>query len=138
MIIRELSINDDKIGFLETLNELSPTPQLNEALFKKLVLNLGNKRVFVAVINNEICGTASLILDRKFSRGGSIVGLVEDVVVKSKYRSCGIASKLMNYISDYAKKKGVLKLRLTCNNDLSDFYNKFGFKQGGICMTHEF
>ncbi|MBS3079399.1 GNAT family N-acetyltransferase [Candidatus Pacearchaeota archaeon] len=56
----------------------------------------------------------------------------------------GIGKKLLEFIEDYAKKKGIIKLHLRSTPSAISFYKKFGYKitkiekkmQNGIKMTH--
>ncbi len=72
---------------------------------------------FCLVNGKEIIGSISL-------QGSEIKG----VFVKFNYTRKGIGTKLMDFIEDYAKKKGLKKVHLWSAEKARGFYKKLGYK----------
>ena len=93
--------------------------------------------VIVAVDNDVVIGTGSIIIERKFLRGGGIVGHIEDVVVRKECEGTGIGMKLILSLLEYAKRKKCYKTILDCNDDVKPFYEKIGFRYESNCMRYD-
>ena len=55
--------------------------------------------IFVATSKGETVGTFSLLIMDNLVHGGAPSGIVEAVVVTSKYRGIGIGKKMMGFVS---------------------------------------
>jgi len=92
-------------------------------------------RIYVAVVEGKIAGTASLHLGHYSTWNGYWYGHVEDVIVSSFYRRRGLAEALVRHIADAAGESGLRRLEL---NALSDntiartMYEKIGFKTDSV------
>lgn len=139
-VIRELEeedLNPDK-GFLEILSNLSKTdylpPKKMKEIFKE-VKEKENSYIFVALgKDKQIVGAIKLIIERKFSHGGSRAGHIEDVVVRKEFEKMGIASSLIKKVLVKAKKLGCYKVILDCRDELIPFYKKFKFHEFENCL----
>lgn len=121
--------------FLDCLNSLRPTDiTIEKALkiFKNMPL------IYVAIIDEKVVGTATLILEQKFIRNGAICGHIEDVAVHSTYQNKGIGKQLINKLIEVAKENKCYKVILDCNADLIDYYQKLGFKPSDFHMRLDF
>ena len=78
-----------------------------------------NKINFVAVIHNKVVGVASLYFKEK--ELGSLY-------VKHDTHEKGIGTKLLQYVEEYAKKKGLKELKLGSTITALDFYKNRGYK----------
>lgn len=65
--------------------------------------------VFLSHIDSELCQIKALIVDKK-------------------YRKTGLGKKLMEFIEDYARKKGYSKAKLMGRVSVEEFYKKLGYK----------
>lgn len=107
------------------------------------------KSFLVAVYNNKIIGfingcvsDSNVILDSLYETNGghnpngknqTVFGL--DVL--PEYQKNGVASLLMKYFMEEARKSGREKMVLTCKENLISFYEKFGYKNQGVSnSTH--
>lgn len=73
-----------------------------------------------ACYNNEVCACARLReLDGSFK--------VERVAVLKKYRSKGIAKKIMNFIEAYASERKVKAIFLNAQESVIGFYENLGY-----------
>ena len=72
--------------------------------------------VLVAAVENEVVGMCSVQTLISTSEGGP-VGLVEDVVVKTAYRSKGVGTALLSEIFSWCKEKGITRVQLLADRD---------------------
>ncbi len=73
-------------------------------------------RIFVAVENSNVVGTAALEQDR-----------VRNVFVRIDHHKQGIGKLLMQYIEDFAKQQGIVRLVLKASVSAVVFYQKLGY-----------
>ncbi len=137
-IVRELEERDLDNGFLETLETLRDVGNVDnskaKAILGEIKSNTRNK-IFVAVADNgKVIGSTTLIVERKFIRGGGLVGHIEDVVTHKGFQRMGVGSSLINKAVEFAKSVGCYKIILNCNENNVPFYEKLGFKKHEIEM----
>ena len=143
-IIRELKEEDlnPERGFLKTLSNLSKTDNLPLKKMKEIfkeVKEKENSYIFVAVGEDEqIVGAIKLIIERKFTRGGSRAGHIEDVITRKGFEKMGIASNLIKKALVKAEKLGCYKVILDCRDELIPFYKKFRFYKFENCLRIDF
>ncbi len=90
--------------------------------------------IFVYVLDNQIVGCATLLVEKKIIHQGGQVGHIEDVTVDNAHRKQGIGQKLIDHCVQLAQEKGCYKVILDCDEKNVEFYEKCGFKSHGICM----
>jgi glucosamine-phosphate N-acetyltransferase len=123
--IRLLRKEDLDQGFMETLAENWKVDDASKNAFDQITR--GDNYNFVAVHNQQVIGHVCLHYMHKFFWSGSIVGLIEDVIVRKAYRDQGVAAKLIEAAINKAKEIGCYRVSLTCSDNLMPFYQKFGF-----------
>lgn len=137
MYIRELAIGDKENGFFETLESLSSCEGLTigdaERLFKD-ILNDKKYHIYVAIIDEEIVGTATVFIEQKFIHNGGKVAHIEDVVTRKNYKRKGVGAALVKKLIEVAKEQGCYKVILNCSVNNKLFYSKLGFAEHGIEM----
>ena len=140
LIIREIIESDLENGFLESLDHLRQSSNLepNSArnILKKILEN-ENHIIHVAELNGKIVGSTTLLIEQKFIHGGGIVGHIEDVVVNKEFEGHGIGMKLVLSLLGVAKEKKCYKTILNCEDKLLPFYEKIGFKQKSTEMRFD-
>ena len=87
--------------------------------------------VIVAVDNDVVIGTGSILIERKILRGGGIVGHIEDVVVDKTSRKSGVGRMIINHLVEIAKYSSCYKVILNCDDSNVPFYGKCGFRWSG-------
>ena len=137
IIIREIEEDDLENGFLETLDFLRNTRNLDKnkanEILKKIKQN-SNHIIHVAVDTgyqrdgNKIVGSTTLFIEQKFIHDGGFVGHIEDVVVDKNFQGQRIGEKIMKFLLEFAKNRGCYKTILDCTDDVKPFYEKLGFK----------
>jgi GNAT superfamily N-acetyltransferase len=86
--------------------------------------------LLVAVEDDEVVGTAAVILIPNLSHVGRPYAVVEDVVVDQASRGKGVGEALMRRAIEIAREAGCYKLSLTSNRRRSNahrFYERLGF-----------
>ena len=129
--IRELEEKDLFNGFLESLDSLRKasdlSPKKAKEIFKKIKSDK-NYKIYVAILDSKVVGTATIFIEQKFIHDGGKVGHIEDVSVRKNYNDKGIGQEIVKALLEYSKKKGCYKTILDCTDDLIPFYEKMGFK----------
>ena len=146
IIIREIEEDDLENGFLETLDFLRNTRNLDKnkanEILKKIKQN-SNHIIHVAVDTgyqrdgNKIVGSTTLFIEQKFIHDGGFVGHIEDVVVRKDYEGLGIGIKLVMSMLERAKEKNCYKTILDCKDDVKQFYERIGFKHESNGMRYD-
>ena len=144
--IREIEEDDLENGFLETLDFLRNTRNLDKnkanEILKKIKQN-SNHIIHVAVDTgyqrdgNKIVGSTTLFIEQKFIHDGGFVGHIEDVVVRKDYEGLGIGIKLVMSMLERAKEKNCYKTILDCKDDVKQFYERIGFKRESNGMRYD-
>ena len=140
LIIRKIIESDLKNGFLESLDNLRQTSNLEQNSVKnilKKILENENHIIHVAELNGKIVGSTTLLIEQKFIHEGGFVGHIEDVVVNKEFEGRGIGMKLVLSLLDIAKEKKCYKTILNCEDKLIPFYEKIGFKQKSTEMRFD-
>lgn len=136
--IGDLQASDLTQGFLETLANLSTvelTPE--EALPILESRRRSGIRTFVAHEEDQVVGTATLIVEQKFIHRGGWVGHVEDVAVHRNHQKKGIGAALVRHAVEEARKLGCYKVILSCFEDRIPFYKGLGFHPHDVGMRND-
>jgi glucosamine-phosphate N-acetyltransferase len=140
IIIKELQKEDLWKGFLTTLDSLRQTSSIEknnaEKIYEKIEDN-PDHIIIVALIDEKVVGTATLLLEFKFIHNGGIVGHIEDVVVDKNYQGQKIGEKIIRYLLEVAKTKGCYKTILDCVDDVKPFYEKLGFRHNANSLRFD-
>ena len=138
--IRELQNDDLFNGFLESMDSLKQASNLDkekaEGILKKILSN-PNHYVYVAILDERIIGSTSMIIEPKFIHDGGNVAHIEDVVVSKEHQGKGIGEMLINSLLKLAKENNCYKTILDCSDEVKMFYEKIGFKRFSNCMRYD-
>ena len=140
LIIRKIIESDLENGFLESLDNLRQTSNLEQNSVRnilKKILENENHIIHVAELNGKIVGSTTLLIEQKFIHEGGFVGHIEDVVVNKEFEGQGIGMKLVLSLLDVAKEKKCYKTILNCEDKIIPFYEKIGFKQKSTEMRFD-
>ena len=140
LIIRKIIETDLENGFLESLDNLRQTSNLEQNSVRnilKKILENENHIIHVAELNGKIVGSTTLLIEQKFIHEGRFVGHIEDVVVNKEFEGQGIGMKLVLSLLDVAKERKCYKTILNCEDKLIPFYEKIGFKQKSTEMRFD-
>ncbi len=135
VVIRESTAADLDQGLLETLANLAEVDLILDAAREIFRARLRTgARTFVALIDDRIVGTLSLLIEHKFIHGGGKVAHIEDVVAHPAFQNQGIASGLVRHAIAEARKLGCYKVILNCFDQVAPFYERLGFRRYNIGM----
>ncbi|KAF6002849.1 N-acetyltransferase [Cyanidiococcus yangmingshanensis] len=116
---------------LETWQERYRFRQQNSATYLTLVA--------VDSTTDRVVGTATLLIEHKFTRGCGQAGHIEDVVVDAAHRQQHLGSQLVRALLDRAQSRyGCYKVTLHCTEENAPFYAKLGLERKGVQMAHYF
>lgn len=127
IIVRKLSKTDLNNGFLEVFDVERHADFQHAAEIFDRISSSPNHIIFIAIVNDEIVGSVTLLIEPKFIRNGGIVGHIEDVEVKKEYHKKGIGKYLMKKVVEYAENIGCYKTILDCSDEVIPFYKSIGF-----------
>jgi GNAT superfamily N-acetyltransferase len=130
MIIRTITKSDATPEFIETLRSLNP--DLSDSYLEEI--DLVEDNAYVALIDGEVVGTASLTCDRHHHQAGKFSGRIEDVAVRKDMQGKGIGLALIQHAIEQAKSFKFYKITLSCFPELTEFYKKCGFYRHDIGM----
>ncbi|QLH08543.1 GNAT family N-acetyltransferase [Candidatus Nitrosotenuis sp. DW1] len=139
--IRKIEEGDLSSGFLESLDSLKTASSLSSEkareILKKIKANPDHV-IFVAVLNDKIVGSTTILIEQKFIHDGGRVGHIEDVVVSKEHEGKGIGFKIMQAALEYARAQGCYKTILDCDDKVKPFYERLGFKRhsNGMRFDH--
>ena len=138
--IREIEEGDLDKGFLETLEFLRKASDIDKNKAKEILKKIqqnSNHIIHVAVDDNKIVGSTTLLIEQKFIHDGGLVGHIEDVVVRKDYEGKGIGIKLVTSLLERAKEKNCYKTILDCKDNVKQFYERIGFKRESNGMRYD-
>ncbi|KZT54891.1 acyl-CoA N-acyltransferase [Calocera cornea HHB12733] len=144
LVLRPLHTEDLQLGHLDVLSVLSPTPALSPAQYTAIVQSmLARPDTYYPLVvfspsSNKILACATLIVERKFLRGGGLVGHIEDVAVSQLAQGKGLGKVLVVALARLAESLGCYKCILDCSQDNIPFYEKCGFYQKEYEMVQYF
>jgi len=117
-------INQDFITTLEALSEVNMSVEETQEVFEDV-----NSHIYVALINERIVGTITLLVEKKIIHRGGKAGHIEDVAVHPDFQRKGIGEKIMNYAEEQAIEANCYKIMLDCSEQVQGFYEKLGYKK---------
>ena len=135
MEFREISLND-KNKVLYILSQLTKTSFISNEKFNNFLENKSpNHHIYVMLVNNDIIGCGTILIEPKIIRNMSNVGHIEDIVIDVKERGNGYGIQLINFLVKIGKEHNCYKVILDCDIENKKFYEKCLFKQKGVCMS---
>lgn len=128
--IRPMHATDIKRGFLVCLASLRPCELTDEQAIEVYRKRMRQKiYTYVALMDDRVVGTATLLIEPKFLHSGGIVGHIEDVAVHQAYMQHGVGQMLINHLLDVCRKAKCYKVILDCAEKVVPFYEKLGFRR---------
>lgn len=92
-----------------------------------------NYVIYVAVLDEQIVGTFSLLIMDQLVHAGTPSGIVDAVIVDPAYQHQGIGKHMMKFAMNVCVAAGCYKLALSSNYkwDVKGFYEGLGFEAHG-------
>ncbi len=128
--IRPMFATDLRRGFLDALRALKPCDLTEEQAIHVFRQRMKQKiQTYVALLEDRVVGTASLIIEPKFIHTGGVVGHIEDVAVLREAQHLGIGGLLVEHLLAVCRQVGCYKAILDCDEQVIPFYEKHGFSR---------
>ena len=138
--IRELEEKDLFNGFLQSMDSLKPASSIDKEkaieIYNKIKSN-PNHLVYVAILDERVVGSITMLIEPKFIHDGGNVSHIEDVVVSKEHQGRGIGEMLVQSLLDLAKDNNCYKTILDCSDKVKPFYEKMGFKRHSNGMRYD-
>ncbi len=133
ILVRSIRKNDidSVIDMLQSISKFKPSKSNNHDLWDS-INKQSNFHYLVAVINNQIVGYGSMVIETKI-RGGK-TGHIEDIVSHRLFKKKGIGRAILNALFDSAKENGCYKVVIQCKEHNIDFYKKCNYEVSGVAM----
>lgn len=137
MNIKLLSPADNLVEYMECVNDLNGADQQLSSLSdiaETLINRPKNILTFVMVTDdNHIVATATIMIEKKL-RYKRLCCHIEDVGVHPNYRNKGYGKEMINFCKAVAKQNNCYKIKLSCYEELVNFYKKCDFSVLGFHM----
>ena len=126
--IRLMDATDLNRGFLDALRALK-TVELSEEQAIEIYRDRLKSRIrtYVAMIDGQVAGTASVFIEPKFINSGGVVGHIEDVAVNQSYQKHGVGRALVQHLLEVCREFRCYKVILDCAEGVIPFYERLGF-----------
>lgn len=107
--------------------------------FKFIVENLPtNQYILFYLVDDNIVGAITLIIEQKLIHNGKCVGHIEDFVILEEYRKQDIGNILLQHVKILCEKNNCYKIILDCSPYLESYYEKKGYEKKGSYMGYYF
>ena len=133
MIRKITTVEDLKITY-PIMKELRT--YLSKDLFFQLYKTLSKESNYILVgifENNHLAGFVGYRYTSDFIRGKHLY--IDDLIIKKSLRSKGLGTKLLNFLVDESRKRGVHTIRLNTHKDNTraiNFYKDQGFENTSL------
>ncbi len=142
MNIRRLRLEDFERGYITLLSHLTNVGEINSETY----INRFNEiqklypyiQIWVLEDNDKLIASATLLIEPKFIHSCSNVSHIEDVVVDTSYQGKGYGKILIEKLTEISKNEGCYKVILDCSEKNKVFYEKCGYENKNIQMSHYF
>lgn len=135
MEFREINSDDFNI-YKNLIKQLTIVNDFSKEDFKNYLIETRYKKTFLMIVDNNIVGTGSIIIEKKISRDFRNVGHIEDIVIDKKYRGKGYGKEIILYLVNYCKENNCYKIILNCEEKNKKFYEKSGFINKNLEMSY--
>jgi len=133
--IRPLASTDYRRGHLSVLSVLTTITDPGEAAWVAhfQALRAAPRTYYTLVIvdkpTDQIVGVGTVFLERKFQRGLSCVGHIEDIAVDEKQQGKKLGLRIIQALTGISENSGAYKTILNCSDKNIPFYQKCGFEK---------
>ncbi|KAH9385511.1 glucosamine-phosphate N-acetyltransferase [Nematocida major] len=135
--LRKEDLSEKYFTLLSTLTEAPyPGEEDVQKLFRYMKKNRKTYKTLVVVSpENEVVGSGSLLIEKKFIRSLGSVGHIEDIVVSEAHQGKGLGRLLINHLTEKAKASNCYKVILACSEENQKFYEKCGYTKKEVLMA---
>lgn len=120
--------------------EFIPNETLQKNALETIINDEKIGNILVCTYENRVVAMVNLLYS--FSTAlGSRVAILEDMIVLNEYRDKNIGSKLLEFVKEFAKSKGIERITLLTDDDnfkAHKFYEKNGFEKSSMVVFRTF
>ncbi|KAG6908858.1 hypothetical protein DXG01_003024 [Tephrocybe rancida] len=132
--IRPLAMTDYHRGHLKVLSVLTSAPDPGQEAWSAHFSALRAARAYYSVViidkaSDQIVGVGTVFLERKFQRGISCVGHIEDIAVDEKQQGKKLGLRIIQALTYISENSGAYKTILNCSDKNIPFYQKCGYEK---------
>lgn len=138
MNYRLLHKTDFEKGFLKLLSQLTIVGDITKGEFIKrldFINQNKNHNVYVLEQDTKIISCGTLLLEPKFIHKCGYVAHIEDIVVDKDCRGQKLGKKMINFLTNEARRIGCYKIILDCDDKNIGFYQKCDYSKKGAFMA---
>ena len=119
---------DEVFPLLQQLTKIDYSSRDKDDCWDRFITNNSSNSI-VGIYNGKVIAYGAVVIEHKI-RGGR-AGDIEDIVVDKSVRGKNIGVRLIDALISIAKTKGCYRVTLFCDEPLTKFYSKNGFKLFG-------
>jgi len=96
-------------------------------------------RLFVLRVGDQVAGMANALITISTAEGCPVL-LLEDVIVKAKFRGLKLGRSLVEHVLDWARDNGIPRVTLLADKDNSpalSFYERLGFERSAMTVLRK-
>jgi len=140
LFFRPLQSDDYERGFCELLGQLTVS-DFSKSKFDerfKEMEKVGDAYYVIVCEDkktNKLAAAGTILVEKKFLRGGGLCGHIEDIVVDSTYRGKNLGLRLIEQLKQVGTKVGCYKIILDCSEKNVPFYEKCAFAKKEVQMA---
>lgn len=127
VVIRTLQAADLANGYFETVSNLKPSAMPHDAGALLARMKSQDVEIFVALLDSQVVGAASVLIEQKLLAGGVRCAHVEDVATRTGFERRGIGRAVVDAAIAYARQRGCYKVVLDSGSENVAFYERLGF-----------
>ncbi|KAG6894636.1 hypothetical protein C0993_011086 [Termitomyces sp. T159_Od127] len=133
--IRPLASSDYRRGHLQVLSVLTSAPDPGEDAWRahfNFLRDSGRTYYTVVIVDkasDQIVGLGTVFLERKFQRGISCVGHIEDIAVDERQQGKKLGLRIIQALTYISENSGAYKTILNCSDKNIPFYEKCGYEK---------
>lgn len=118
------------MNLLGNSGDFSPDHEVQERGLQLILEQPNRGRIFVVRNAHQIFGMVNLLFTISTARGGFVI-LMEDVVIHPDHRGQGYGTMLVDYVTEFAKKRHFKRITLLTDRiseESQEFFKKQGFE----------
>ncbi|KAG6883274.1 hypothetical protein C0992_009232 [Termitomyces sp. T32_za158] len=120
--VRPLASTDYRRGHLRVLSVLTAAPDTGEEAWRthfNFLRNAGRTYYTIVIVekaSDQIVGVGTVFLERKFQRGISCVGHIEDIAVDERQQGKKLGLRIIQALTSISENSGAYKTILNCSD----------------------
>jgi GNAT superfamily N-acetyltransferase len=96
-------------------------------------------QLFVLRVDGGVAGMANALITVSTAQGTRVL-LLEDVIIRTKFRAMGLGKQLVDQVCAWAKSEGMTRVTLLADQDNAKalaFYDRLGFEESAMVVRRK-